>query len=187
MQEIWKPVEGYENYFVSNLGKVKRDGIELHPSIDNTGYMRIGLNKFSGEYSEQKKFLLHRLVAETFISNPENKPEVNHIDGNKQNNCVSNLEWVTRCENVRHASKNGLMTRVTDEVKHQRKISGEKLKRFCRSRGLTQKDVSNILEISLGTVQSYYTGKRSPKDYMKQRMKERLGLDINDVFYNSNL
>lgn len=184
MKEIWKPVKGFENYLVSNFGKVKRNDVELNPYIDATKYSKVGLAQGNGK---QKKFLLHRLVAEVFLPNPESKPEVNHIDGNKQNNCVSNLEWVTRGENVKHASKNGLMTKVTDEVVFQRKIAGEKLKRFCRSKGLTQKDVSNILEIPLGTIQSYYSGKRCPKDYMKQRMKERLGLDINDVFYNSNL
>lgn len=181
MKEIWKPVVGFENYVVSNLGKVKRNDIELTPYIDATKYSKVGL--FNGN-GKQKKFLLHRLVAESFISNPENKPEVNHIDGNKQNNCVSNLEWVTRSENVKHAAKKGLMTKVTDEVLFQRKIAGEKLKRFCRSKGLTQKDVASILEIPLGTLQSYYTGKRSPKDYMKQRMQERLGLDINEIFYD---
>lgn len=184
MKEIWKPVKGFENYFVSNFGKVKRGGKEINPYIDSTKYSKVGLAK---GYGEQKKFLLHRLVAEAFIPNPNNKPEVNHIDGNKQNNCVANLEWVTRAENVKHAQKNGLMTKVTDEVVSQRKISGEKLKRFCRSKGLTQKDVSNILEIPLSTVQSYYSGKRCPKDHTKQRMKEKLGLDINEIFYNSNL
>ena len=186
MKEIWKPIPKHENYLVSNQGRIKRNNNILSNYVDNaSGYVKVGLSCVDERfYSNSKKFLVHRLVAETFIPNPENKPEVNHIDGNKQNNCVSNLEWVTRLENVRHAAKTGLMTRITDEVVLQRKISGEKLKRYCRSKGLTQKDVANILEISLGAVQSYYTGVRSPKDYMKQRMQERLGLNINEIFYD---
>lgn len=182
MKEIWETVKGYEKYVVSNLGKVKQNEIEVKTYQDKRGYVRVSLNN-----GKANTCLVHRLVAEAFIPNPENKPEVNHIDGNKQNNCISNLEWVTRGENVRHSIETGLKIKITDEVILQRKISGEKFKRFCRSKGLTQKDVSNILGISLPTVQAYYTGVRSPKDYMKYRMKERLGLNVDEIFYDLNL
>ena len=70
----------------------------LKHNIHKDGYHLVGLSK----NNSKKSYLVHRLVAEAFISNPEKKSEVNHIDGNKNNNCVNNLEWVDRCENMRH-------------------------------------------------------------------------------------
>lgn len=77
----------------------------LKYSVNPKGYriVRLCNNKV------QKNYTIHRLVAENFIFNPENKPQVNHIDCNKQNNCVDNLEWVTNKENRIHAIKNGLI------------------------------------------------------------------------------
>lgn len=85
------------NFIVFEDGRIFK---RLDPPISSSGYkfVRIG----------QKSYPLHRVVASTFIPNPENKPQVNHIDGNKTNNAVSNLEWVTNQENVQHAVKLGL-------------------------------------------------------------------------------
>lgn len=118
MQEIWKPVpfEQFCDYCsVSNLGNVKltkqcrkthvalKPGL-LKPQIGEWGYAIVNLQS----PNEYKRISVHRLVALTFIPNPLNKPQVNHIDGNKLNNCVDNLEWVTVSENLKHAYKNGL-------------------------------------------------------------------------------
>jgi hypothetical protein len=105
--EIWKPIEGFEGlYEISNWGRVKslHQGKEmiLISCLNEHGYPRISLNK----NSIRKTFLVHRLVALHFIPNPEEKKEVNHIDCNKQNPHVSNLEWTTQSENQKHAYAN---------------------------------------------------------------------------------
>lgn len=119
MKEEWKPVVGYENqYEISNLGKVRSvtrainnkhgrksvvKGINKKTSFTRLGYENVSLCKGGIE----KKFYIHRLVAQSFIPNPDGKETVNHMDGIKSNNCVSNLEWLTQKENVRHSFDSG--------------------------------------------------------------------------------
>ena len=93
------------NYLVSNYGNVKnlKTNKILNGEIIKKGYIRMYLG-----YNFKNKVLAHRMVAETFIPNPDNKPTVNHIDGNKLNNHVSNLEWNTYSENLQHAFDNNL-------------------------------------------------------------------------------
>ena len=107
--EIWRDVVGYEGlYNVSDFGRVKsfHNGkiIIRKPAFSN-GYLKVSLCK-DGSIRTHK---IHTLVAKAFIPNPENKPSVNHIDGNKTNNCVENLEWSTQTENMQHASQIGLL------------------------------------------------------------------------------
>lgn len=105
--EVWKDISGYEGIFqVSTFGRVRsvtrwinncngkylKQGIIRRPIMDHKGYLQVGLSKDGIE----KKRRVHRLVAETFIDNPNNYPQVNHKDENKTNNCVDNLEW---CDN----------------------------------------------------------------------------------------
>lgn len=121
MKEVWKDILGYEGlYQVSNQGRVrsldhivktKRNkdmlikGKVKTISIGKGGYCVVSL-----QHKDSKKlFQVHRLVAQSFISNIQNKPEVNHIDGDKTNNCIDNLEWVTSSENIQHAIDNGLI------------------------------------------------------------------------------
>lgn len=120
MIEIWKDVVGYEGYYmISNIGRVKTvsrlkrakgNGVSpvkeyiRPPRVDKYGYPVITLCVDS----KPKKFTIHRLVSIAFIPNPDNKPQVNHIDANKFNNSVDNLEWVTALENHQHAQKMGL-------------------------------------------------------------------------------
>lgn len=105
-EEIWKDIKGYEGlYQVSNLGRVKSKhrGSEsiLKSIINSRGYMHVCLCK----NSTRKWFKVHRLVALHFLDNPENKPEVNHIDEDKRNNMVSNLEWCTTNYNVNYGTR----------------------------------------------------------------------------------
>lgn len=102
MQEIWKDIKGYEGlYQISNFGRVKRNGNILKP-IDSHGYKYVHL---CNKNHERKNHAIHRLVALTFIYNPSNLPQVNHIDGDKSNNLITNLEWVTATENAYHKSR----------------------------------------------------------------------------------
>jgi hypothetical protein len=116
--EIWKTIEGFENYQVSNLGNVKsfqRGKIKiLKRRITKLGYDRVCLRN---ENLIKDQFV-HRLVAKAFLNNDPNnfKIEVNHIDGNKLNNCVDNLEWCTTLENLLHSYKLGRNKKKTAVV-----------------------------------------------------------------------
>ena len=102
--EVWKDIKGYEGmYQISNLGRVKSLKMKkehnkylLKPYSTKNGYLRVSLSK----NNKYKGPLIHRLVAIHFLDNPNNYPEVNHKDENKENNCVNNLEWCDRKYNV---------------------------------------------------------------------------------------
>ena len=121
------PAHGLENqYEVSNYGNVRNKyGRIFTPKKANNGYMRTSLG--------MRRDYTHRIVAEHFVENPYQLPEVNHIDGNKKNNFFKNLEWVTRKQNCEHASRNGLINRTSESrkntIKENRKIAVENIKR----------------------------------------------------------
>lgn len=101
--ELWKPILDFERYEVSSLGRIRN--IETGRDIksrNREGYRAVGLSKDG----KKKSFNIHRLVAQAFIPNPNNSPAVNHIDGNRANNHVSNLEWCSIKENNYHTFTN---------------------------------------------------------------------------------
>lgn len=141
MKEIWRNISGYENlYQISNLGRVK--------SIKRNKIRKTGM---SGKYksvilhknNKPKAFTIHRLVAIAFIENPENKEQVNHIDENKLNNNVDNLEWCTRSENALHTYKNS-----PRKISTFRNIKKAKLTEEMVLTAFTLKDSYRIFEIA---------------------------------------
>lgn len=133
--EEWRDIKGYEGlYKISNTGKVFSciSNRLMKPVFSGSGYKQVGLSKDMKVTGK----MVHRLVAEAFIPNPENKRTVNHIDGNKLNNDVSNLEWNTYSENLKHAYKHGLNYWCKGKGKPFRKVcmideyTGEILKTY---------------------------------------------------------
>ena len=126
--EIWKDIEGTEGqYQISNKGRARSQIILKDGSIKSTmlkyqrdkkGYCRLRVTIAAKKYG----FKIHREVAKAFIPNPEEKPQVNHIDGNKGNNRVENLEWVTNSENCKHAIDNGLWENQRNADRKKRPI-----------------------------------------------------------------
>ncbi len=110
-KELWKNITGYESlYLISNLGQVfslYKNG-NLTPRPLRTGYLRVHLFKDN----IGTDFYIHRLVAKHFIKNPKNLPEINHKDGNKNNNVWRNLEWSNHKNNMQHGYRNGLINQT---------------------------------------------------------------------------
>ena len=135
--EIWKDIAGYEGlYQVSNLGRVKslsrRDRLNrviqekiLKPRSNKDGYLIVDLYK----EGKRKTYKVHRLVAQAFIPNPDNKSQVNHRDEDKTNNKVENLEWMTCKENINYGTHNERMAKSqTNDKKRSKPIYGINVK-----------------------------------------------------------
>lgn len=126
MKEIWKDFE--ENYSISNLGRIKNNRtqriLKLRPN--HQGYLKTNIS-INGKL---KTIFPHRLVAEYFIPNPNNFSQVNHIDGCKENNIISNLEWITREGNMQHAWKMGLIKSSNERVCYQFDSKGNLINEF---------------------------------------------------------
>lgn len=115
MQEVWKPIKSFEGiYEVSSNGNVRNaNGRPLKPFMIHQGYLMVEL--FC--HCKRTHARVNRLVAETFIPNPDNKPEVNHKNGDKTDNSAGNLEWATKSENMIHAYHSGLQTKGRHHIR----------------------------------------------------------------------
>lgn len=133
-----------DDYEITRDGKVinKQTGHTLAPQPNGKGYLRVSIGK--------KLMFIHRLVAEKYIPNPENKPQVNHKDGNKLNNCVDNLEWVTNQENRNHAVDNDLQ--VTGEKCSWAKLTEENVKEIRANPGYENEYWARKFKVSRSTI-----------------------------------
>ena len=175
MEEIWKDIVGYEGYYqVSNLGEVrsihrnikyngdgKGSGTHTYPSIklkqclNTVGYYQVSLSV----NNNRKRYMVHRLVAESFCPHPVGKDYVNHIDGNYLNNTSENLEWLSNIENVRHAIVNGLH-KIYGEDSHRAKFSNEQadIIRKIKNKGISTKDLVILLGVDKSSINRIYNG-----------------------------
>ena len=158
--EIWKEIEGFDGkILVSNQGRIKsnlRNGTILKSQADSKGYQRVCVT-----VKRVKRTLkIHREVAKAFIPNPSDLPQVNHIDGDKNNNSVDNLEWVTNRENALHAIANGLWDSV---------IEGSKAENEKRKRRVIATDGDKTIEFESVSSAERYFNSRHIVDVLKGR------------------
>jgi hypothetical protein len=165
--EVWADIEGFEGYYqVSNLGNIRSldrtiiqsngqvrhfNGRVLKQKLDRYGYAVVMLRKRTE--GVRKSATVHRLVAEAFIPNPDNKPTVNHKNGNKADNSAQNLEWSTRQENTAHAIRTGLI-----DIEHFRKDI---------TRLANEKRKKRVMQISNGNVVAVYDSVPEAAETMK--------------------
>ena len=173
-KEIWKSIPGYEGiYEVSSYGNVKSLDRKITNSIGTTRlYKGKILKKNNDRYgypvcklwknSKGKNHTIHRLVAITFIENDDDKLLVNHIDGNKTNNHISNLEWCTNSENDLHAYRLGLRSTRKGEKSNFAKLTTKKVEKIkeLKRKGMTQRKISKLFHVSESTVSQIINGQR---------------------------
>ena len=142
--EMWKPIKGFDGYYVSSFGRVYSDNKKgvLSAHTDNCGYWHISLYKNKKRYTK----LLHRFVAEAFVENPNGYMEVNHKDENKNNNYAGNLEWCTRKYNILYGKagkeryiKMGITQRNSrNDMKPVECLDAETGKVLCRFKSIAE-------------------------------------------------
>lgn len=151
----------FTGFLVTEEGQVfsKKTGRKLRQHENAHGYLTTKV--FDPEYCAWKQRRVHRLVAETYIDNKESKPEINHKDGNKQNNNVSNLEWVTSKENKTHAWRKGLYKDI-GEVHFSSNLSNEQVHEMCRmmQEGFRNKEISEYFNLHKDRVSEIRSGNK---------------------------
>jgi hypothetical protein len=172
MKEVWSSIKNFSYYKISNLGRVK--SIDK-PIQDSLGRKRIQKGRFIKQFGYEGNYYtvnmtddegirrrkyVHRLLAETFLLNPENKPQVNHKDGNKFNNLLHNLEWVTIKENNIHAYEKGLKKSRKGEGHHNKKLTEKEVLEIISLKGICQKDIAAAYGITTSNVSQIINKKK---------------------------
>lgn len=170
MEEKWLPIKNYENYYeVSNLGRIRALDIYVRndgnfaggfikdrkirdQQTNRYGYKTIKLCK----HGKCQRYLVHRIVAKAFLPTQNINYQINHIDGDKTNNCVTNLEWVTPAENMKHAWKTGLITNehLVGSSHANSKLTEEKvleIRKMAESKKYKRQDICDKFNIKLST------------------------------------
>jgi hypothetical protein len=158
--EVWNSVEGYEEYQVSTMGNVKSfyNGKEkiLKPRKDKNGYLVVNLWK----NGKGKTYKVHRLVAEAFLPNPDNKPQINHLsEFEKANNHYSNLSWVTPKENTNWGTRTERMAKTRSKPVYQYTLDGQFIKEWPSVQEVERQlgySKGNICQCCLGKLKTAY-------------------------------
>ena len=158
--EAWEAIAEFPHYEVSTLGRIRRVVYRrreypkiMKPKTHKQGYKEICLCDFEQIPSKRHTRLVHRLVAQTFLSNIHGLKEVNHKNGNKSDNGVRNLEWVTPQENVRHGLRHGLIKKLDEDMVRS-------IREMYRLSGKTQKDIGKLFDVKPNTVSQVCSGAR---------------------------
>ena len=158
MEEIFKSIKGFEGYYeISNLGNVRSTSYKGTKILKSAGKRYLQVLLCINQIKTHK--LVHRLVAEAFIPNPNNYPVVNHKDGNKKNNTVDNLEWCTTDYNNQHAKKTNLLQRYEDRP--AAKLTKEKVLNIPKyiEMGATTDDLAKLFNVSRRCIDNIFEGK----------------------------
>lgn len=187
IQPKWKDIVGYENeYQINQFGEIRT--LKDSPKLKKYDVLKPQISKRNGyvyqmlyKNGKEKLLRVHRLVAMAFLPNPNNLPQVNHKDGNKQNNSVDNLEWCEQSYNMKHAFKTGLEKPSEKQKAAVRKTNEKKRKRVVRTMGDEKNEYESATvaarknNVGISTICRYCNKKRMPKDGASWQYIEDLG------------
>lgn len=157
MEQEFEFIKNYENlYMINRNGEIKScgKGIILKPQDIEDGYLWVKLSKYVNGEKERKKYRIHRLLALQYIPNPNNLPEVDHIDRNKKNNSLDNLRWVSRVENRRN--RDDIIDNLNEEQKEERLNKIREYKKEWAEKDRRDKGMKIKAEMTLTKDPDYY-------------------------------